>query len=72
MLILARGIDQKIIISPKDANYEIIVQVLAIEKGQVKIGISAPKDVAVHREEVDQRIKREKQAKEGERGHGEI
>jgi carbon storage regulator len=51
MLILTRYAGQSIII-----NDNIIVNVLAIKGGQIRIGIDAPKDVPVHREEIYNRI----------------
>lgn len=57
MLILTRQIGQKINI---DDNIEI--QVLGIQGNQVRIGVNAPKEVAVHREEIYQRIQAEKNA----------
>ncbi len=54
MLILTRHIGQTIIIGDN-----ITITVLAIKGHQISLGINAPKDVSVHREEVYARIKAE-------------
>ena len=57
MLILTRRVGETLMIG--DA---VSVTVLGVKGNQVRIGINAPKDVAVHREEIYQRIKREHEA----------
>lgn len=57
MLILTRRVGETIVIGD-----DIIVTVLGIKGNQVRIGINAPKDVTVHREEIYQRIQQEKNA----------
>jgi carbon storage regulator len=52
MLILERRIGEKIIIG----DNEVIVTLLRSDRGRAKIGISAPEDVPVHREEVYKKI----------------
>jgi carbon storage regulator len=47
MLVLSRKLNQSIMIGDN-----IVVTVLEVKGDQVRIGISAPRDVAVHREEV--------------------
>ena len=59
MLILTRKVGETIMIGD-----EITVTVLGIKGDQVRIGTNAPKTVAIHREEIYERIKRES---EGER-----
>ena len=54
MLILTRRPTESMTI-----GNDIIVKVTAIKGGQVRIGIEAPKEVTVHREEVADRIKLE-------------
>lgn len=54
MLILTRRVGESLVIGD-DVN----VTVLGIKGNQVRVGVSAPKEVAVHREEIYQRIQRE-------------
>jgi len=54
MLILTRHASESILIGP-----DVTVTVLAIRGTQVRLGISAPKDIPVHREEIAERISRE-------------
>jgi carbon storage regulator len=55
MLILARRVDETLMVGD-----EVTVTVLGIKGNQVRIGINAPRDVAVHREEIYDRIQAEK------------
>jgi carbon storage regulator len=43
---------------------DIQVQVLGVKGNQVRLGVNAPKDVTVHREEIYNRIKMEEETKE--------
>lgn len=55
MLILTRRVGETLNIGD-----EVRVTVLGIKGNQVRIGVTAPKDVPVHREEIYERIQREK------------
>ncbi len=57
MLILSRKLNESIIIDGR-----IIVKVLRIDKDTVKLGIQAPAELPVHREEIHQAILKSKQA----------
>jgi carbon storage regulator len=54
MLILTRRVGETIMIGE-----EITCTVLGVKGNQVRVGISAPKQIPVHREEIYERIKRE-------------
>ena len=57
MLILSRKMGQSI-----QVGDSVTVTVLGVTRGQVKIGIAAPRDLTVHREEIYRRIQEEKAA----------
>ena len=54
MLILTRRVGETLMVGD-----EVTVTVLGVKGNQVRIGVNAPKDVAVHREEIYQRIQNE-------------
>ena len=55
MLILTRRISESVIIGDN-----VKITVLGVKGSQVRLGIDAPKEVSVHREEIYERIKQEK------------
>ena len=58
MLILTRRVGESLIIGD-----DVVVNVLGVKGNQVRIGVDAPKDITVHREEIYNRINAEKAPK---------
>lgn len=58
MLILTRRVDEALLIGD-----DVTITVLEIRGNQVRLGINAPREITVHREEVYERIQAEKSIK---------
>ena len=61
MLILTRRVGETVMIGD-----DVTITVLGVKGNQVRVGINAPKHVAVHREEIYERIKREQHNNDSE------
>lgn len=56
MLILTRRVGEKLIIGD-----DVIVTILSLKGNQIRVGIEAPREIKVHRQEVFDRIKKEQE-----------
>lgn len=56
MLVITRRVNETLMVGD-----DVTVTVLGVKGNQIRIGVNAPKEVAVHREEIYDRIKTEKQ-----------
>ncbi|MGD9022065.1 MAG: carbon storage regulator CsrA [Lysobacterales bacterium] len=64
MLILTRRVGEKLVIGEN-----VTVTVLGVKGNQIRIGIDAPPEIQVHREEIFQRILQERKEAEGNYGN---
>ncbi|MFT5483969.1 MAG: carbon storage regulator [Halieaceae bacterium] len=65
MLILTRRVGETLMVGD-----EVTVTVLGVKGNQVRLGVNAPKHVAVHREEIYNRIQSESESEDEDEGRG--
>jgi len=63
MLVLTRSTGERLVIGDEG---EVVLTVLDVRGTQVRIGVQAPRHIAVHREEIFQRIRDEEKVEEKE------
>ncbi|MBB3047166.1 carbon storage regulator [Litorivivens lipolytica] len=61
MLILTRRIGETLMVGD-----EVTVTILGVKGNQVRVGVTAPRDVAVHRQEVYEKIQKESEVEESD------
>jgi carbon storage regulator len=61
MLVLTRSTDERIVIG----GGLIWITIVAVRDGRVRIGIDAPPEIAIHREEVYEAMRRQEDGREG-------
>lgn len=66
MLILTRRVGETLMVGD-----EVSMTVLGVKGNQVRIGVNAPKEIAVHREEIYLRIQKEKEEQANQAGASE-
>ena len=64
MLILTRRVQEALIVGD-----DVTITVLSVKGNQVRLGINAPRDVEVHREEVYHRVKNSNKVDDDNRGN---
>ena len=63
-MILTRRVGETLMVGD-----DVTVTVLGVKGNQVRIGVNAPKDVAVHREEIYERIRKESEGGDSNKAH---